>query len=78
MKTYKVNGFYGSGNTPCTVFVVENSNGSRWYAIGGSQNVNLTFENIEDGVNVETLSDVDYFTGITVYSLEDLIEAIDA
>jgi hypothetical protein len=78
MKLYEVNGTYGSGKTPCTVFVAENRDGSKWYVCEGSQNVNLTYDEISDGVNVEELSDEDCFTGITVNSLEDLEQAIEA
>ena len=78
MRLYFVTGTYGSGKTPCFVYVAENRDGSKWYVVEGSQNVNLTFDEIEDGVNVEVLQDVDCFTGIVINSLEELEEAINS
>lgn len=78
MKTYEVNGYYGSQKTPCTVFVAENSDGSRWYVCEGSQNVNKTYDDIDNGVNVEYLKDVDIFTGKFINSLEELENAVNA
>jgi hypothetical protein len=78
MKTYEVSGYYGSGNTPCTVYVAESHHGN-YYAVDGSLNVNLTEVDIKDGVNVELLPDHDMFTaGNPITSVEDLIEAIES
>ncbi len=60
MKTYTVNGTYGSQETPCNVFVCE-TNGGAWYCVEDSHNVNFTTDEITNGVNVETLEDIDYF-----------------
>lgn len=38
MKTYSVNGTYGSSNIPCIVFVYENRNGTKW--LNNKQNEN--------------------------------------
>lgn len=74
----EVNGTYGSGMTPCTVFVYENWNGSRWYAAEGSMNVNRTYDDIEDGVDIEELSDYRSFTWSSpINSLEDLETAVE-
>lgn len=62
MNSYILTGTYGGGHTPCDVFVYDNDNGSHWYAVEGSQNVNLTYDDIGNGVDVETLQDVDTFT----------------
>lgn len=78
MKLYEVNGTYGSGKTPCTVFVAENRDGSKWYVCEGSQNVNKTYDEVEDGVNVEELQDADCFTGRFINSLDDLKNAINS
>jgi hypothetical protein len=78
MKLYEVSGTYGSNHTPTTVFVAEERDGSKWYVCEGSQNVNKTYEDIEDGVHVEELSDIDCFTGIVINSLEELEEAINS
>lgn len=72
MKLYEVNGFFGSGNTPCTVFVAETYH-TRWYVCEGSVNVNLTPDSLENGVSVEDLNDIDMFTASKpINSLEDL------
>ena len=79
MKTYTVNGTSGRSKTPCDVFVAENRNGSKWYAAEGSTNVNLTYDEIEDGVDIEELSDVDCFTTkAEIDSEETLVEQIEA
>lgn len=78
MKLYEVTGTYGSGKTPCTVFVAEERHGS-WYCVEGSKNVNCTLDEIEEGVNVEELGDVDCFTwSKPIESLEELETAINA
>lgn len=79
MNTYTVSGTYGSSKTPCDVFVAEKRNGSKWYAVEGSTNVNLTYEDIQDGVDVEEVGDVDTFSAQKeINSEEELIEAIEA
>ena len=71
MNEYK--GFYGSQNTPCTIF---SYNG--WYCVDGSMNVNKTFDEISNGTNVEFLNDVDCFTwSKPIESLEELIDAVE-
>ena len=78
MKTREVNGFYGSKHTPCIVFVAINGDGSLWYVGEDSVNINLTFDEVEDGVNVEELSDVDCITASKpVTSEEELIYQIE-
>jgi len=53
----EVNGTYGSNHTPCTVFYYDG-----WYCAEGSVNVNRTADDVEEGVNIEELSDYDTFT----------------
>lgn len=78
MNTSEINGFYGTNNRT-TIFVVENRSGSKWYCVEGSENVNKTFDLIEEGVNVETLTDCNTFHWEKpIYSVEELIEAIEA
>lgn len=73
MNLFTVNGFYGSERTATTVFCAEMRNGKTWYVCEGSVNVNATVQELSDGVNVEELSDVDFFTaGKPVESLEEL------
>lgn len=79
MKTNTLSGTYGSSMTPCQVFTATDRNGLTWYAVEGSANVNATWEEITDGVDVETVADVDNFTwpdGID--SEETLVEAVEA
>jgi hypothetical protein len=79
MKTETVKGYYGSGNTPCLVYVAHKYSGGSWYCVDGSKNVNFTHDDIGLGVDVETLNDSDCFTaGGPIESEEDLIEAIEA
>lgn len=74
MKTRFVKGTYGSGKTPCFVYVAEMRDGSRWYAVEDSVNVNCTHDEIEDGVNVEELSDFDFFTASKPIDSEEELE----
>lgn len=74
MQTKTVSGTYGSGKTACDVFVASDRNGLNWYAIEGSQNVNATCEDIDDGVDVELLSDVDTFTWPAGIDSEETLE----
>lgn len=81
METFELNGTYGSGKTPCTVLCAKTSKNSNatWYAVEGSQNVNKTFDQLNNGVNVEELSDIDCFTWSKgINSLEELENAINA
>ena len=73
-----VSGTYGSGQTPCDVYIYENRDGSYWYAVDGSVNVNRTWQDIEDGVDVEELDDFDMFTWPDgIHSEEELEEAVN-
>lgn len=58
---YEVDGFYGTRNRG-TIFVYETRSGKRWYCVEGSCNINCTYDEIVDGKNVETLSDIDTMT----------------
>jgi len=75
----EVQGYYGvSRPTPTTIFVYEKRNGAKWYAVEGSTNINKTYDEIEEGVNVETLSDCDTIgANNPVNSLEDLEKEVD-
>ncbi len=77
MNLYEITGTYGSSHTPSTIFCATESNGLTWYVCEGSSNVNATYDEVCEGVDIETLSDTDCFTGITVNSLEDLERAIN-
>lgn len=74
MNTRTVTGFYGSGNTPADVFVYDNRDGSAWYVVDGGTMVNKTYDVIENGVNVEELSDDDCFTWSEPITSEEELE----
>lgn len=78
MKTYQVEGTYGSYKTPSTIFVAEDPFEGRWYVAEGSVNINYTYDAIEDGVDIEELSDDDTITSsFPIRSEEDLENAIN-
>lgn len=78
MNTYQVEGTYGSYKTPATIFVAEERNGAKWYVAEDSVNVNCTYDDIEEGVNIEELSDHNVFTSsFPIRSEEDLENAIN-
>jgi hypothetical protein len=62
MKTREITGYYGSNKTKSTIFVSDNPNGSHWYTCLDSVNVNCTYDEIEEGCNIEELNDFDFFT----------------
>lgn len=74
----ELNGTYGGSKTPCTIYTIETQTGETWYAVEGSFNVNCTFEELSDGVDVELLADHDTATASApIYSEEDLQGALD-
>lgn len=73
---YEVEGFYGTRNRG-TILVYETRSGKRWYCVEGSCNINCTYDEINDGTNVETLSDVDTWSSRTpIESVSELYEFI--
>ena len=79
MKTNTIQGTYGSHQTPCNVITASTRDGGTWYAVEDSANVNFTFEELADGVDVETVEDVDTFTWPDGIDSEETLEkAIDA
>ena len=79
MKFNTISGTYGSGKTPCQVFTATDRNGRTWYAVEGSCNVNRTYEELQPGVDVETVSDFDSFTWPDgVHDEDELEKAIEA
>jgi len=77
-ETNTVKGYYGSQRTPCKVICAHTDRGT-WYAVRGSQNVNLTPDLVEDSINVELLTDIDMFTWPDgIYNEHTLIKAIEA
>ena len=62
MSTNTINGFYGSSHHPCTIYTLRNYDGSVWYTVDDSLNVNCTYDDIGEGVDIETIEDIDFFT----------------
>lgn len=62
MKTNTIDGTYGSHETPTTVYTMTTGQGVTWYVCHDSLNVNATLETLDDGVDVELVSDVDCIT----------------
>jgi hypothetical protein len=58
MNLYEVNGFYGTRNRG-TILVYETNSGKRWYCVEGSCNINCTYDDINEGCDVERISDFD-------------------
>ena len=75
MKTNTITGTYGSGRTPCNIFTAETRSGETWYVDEGSSNVNLTYQTLEDGVDIEMVDDIDTFTWSDGINSEDELEA---
>lgn len=77
MTYFEVTGFYGSGRTPCTILCATDYY-STFYVVEGGTIVNNTYETLENGVNVEEISDFDCFTvNNPIESLQELEKSID-
>lgn len=55
-----ISGFYGLGSQSAIVALPYR--GGYWYSVKGSTNFNFTHQPLEDGVNVESLIDTNFFT----------------
>ena len=76
MSLYEIEGTYGSGKTESTILVYSLNNGYAWYCMIGSRNVNKCDEELlTNGVDVETLPDVDYFNWSSDIDELDTLEA---
>lgn len=77
-KLREVEGTYGGSKTPSTIYIYENRDGSSWYVAEGSVNVNMTYDSIEEGVDIEMLSDADTASASKpINSLDDLEKFMD-
>lgn len=62
-RIFEITGWYGNDKSSETnVFVAELYNGDIWYVIEGSRNVNQSPDELEDGVWLEQVRDVNMFT----------------
>ena len=79
MEGTTIKGYYGQSDNPCIILKVECTRiGGCWYCVEGSENVCFTYDPVERGVNVETLSDYDSLhNDVPVEDLEQLIEIIE-
>lgn len=68
-----ITGTYGSNKIPCDMFTYY-QNGGTWYVVEGSCNVNFTYDNLYNGVDVETLMDYDCFTWSNPIESEEELE----
>lgn len=74
---YEIQGTYGSYNTPCTVFVYERLM-EKWYCVEGGNNINMTYEDLPDGIDVELVGDLDcIMLSEPINSLEELEIAVE-
>jgi len=73
--TNTITGTYGGSNTPCFIFTA-NDTYITWYCVEGSQNVNCTYETLEDGCNVEEVSDIDTMTAGSPVNSEQELETL--
>lgn len=64
---------YGSNKTPDVVYVY-----NEWYVVDGSKNVNKTYDEFYDGINVEEINDIDTFSwNEPICSEEELENAVN-
>jgi hypothetical protein len=74
---FEINGTYGSNKTEATIFVYEKPNGSKWYCVENGYNLNLTYDEIEEGCDIEELADIDTMTSTkTIDSLDEFFDFI--
>ena len=74
----EVEGTYGGSKTETTIYTYEERGGT-WYVADGSVNVNFTYDEVEDGVDIEELNDADMFTASSpIESVNDLENAVDS
>lgn len=68
----------GMGGEPIKVFKNTDRRGRTFYAIHGGYMVNITYDRLEDGSDLDTLYDVDSFAWYTgINSLEEFENAIN-
>jgi hypothetical protein len=73
-QTYVIDGFYGASNTPTEIYVMELSEGGKWYAVRDSQNINYTNDSFYDGIDVEGIQDLETITSSQPIQYSDDLE----
>lgn len=77
MATRTINGTYGSNKTE--TYVYDCRRGGSWYVCDGSTNVNFTYDELEDGVDVEEISDSDtHSVNSPITSEEELADELNS
>ena len=77
-RPYEVMGTYGGSKTRTMIYVYPQRDSSSWYAVDGSTNINRTWDDLRDGVDVETLDDFDTMQSDSpVESTDDLEREVD-
>jgi hypothetical protein len=77
MNTFEIKG--KSGTNPATIFVMQNTDHSKWYSVQGSKEVRKTFDEIKKGMRAETLRYFDsYFWCEPIHTMADFVESIHA
>ena len=71
MNTHTITGTYGSHETPTEIYVYQDACGMNWYVCHDSVNVCGTYDELEDGVDVETVNDCDFFTSCEAIASEE-------
>jgi len=73
-----ITGTYGRSKRKTLIYVYTEYTGLNWYTCHGSKNVNATYDELQDGVNVEKIEDIDHFViGNDITSTEQLKEAVE-
>jgi hypothetical protein len=79
MATRTINGTYGSNKTETEIYVYDCRRGGSWYVCDGSTNVNFTYDELEDGVDVEEISDSDtHSVNSPITSEEELADELNS
>lgn len=74
----ELNCTFGAKNNPCIVYVY-NDTYITYYVQSGGTIINLTYDNVSEGVNIDSVNDFDCITWSThILSEQDLINAIEA
>ena len=69
-----INGTYGGSKTACEIYTHRG-----WYVVKGSVNVNRTYDDLQDGIDVEEIQDYDFFTADKpINSEENLINELNS
>ena len=78
MKTREIDGFCSKVKMRESIYIYENSDGSKWYVPNGGCEVRLTFNEIEDDCYIEELDySYSFLNRDSIYSESCLIRAVE-